>query len=662
MCGIAGILNLNGPRPIDEELLLKMLGVIRYRGPDESGIYIDPHVALGQVRLSIIGINGGTQPISNEDGSSWIVYNGEAFNYIELKEDLLKKGHRFKTETDTEVILHLYDEYGPGCLEKINGQFALAIWDSRKKELFLARDRMGIRPLYYCRKGHEFLFASEIKSIFMDPEIERTIDLQALNQIFTFWTTLTPKTMFENIFEVPPGHYVTIKDGSINQKAFWHIPYVPHQERLKITWEEAKEELKHLFKDAVRIRLRADVPVGAYASGGLDSSITTALIAKYFNNRLKTFSIGFEGKAFDESLYQKELVDYLGTDHHQTLATNSKIGEHFADVAWHCERPLLRTAPVPLFLLSRLVRENQYKVVLTGEGADEVFSGYNIFKEAKIRQFWARQPESRLRPLLLERLYPYIFRNPTRARAFFQRFYAVKPEDLSDPLFSHRIRWQTTGKNALFFSDNVRNTLNEYDPISDVKKLLPGDFASRDVLSRAQFLEMDIFLSNYLLSSQGDRVAMAHSLEIRLPFLDYRVIEFASRLPAKWKINGLDEKYILKQSFNGLIPDSIRKRVKQPYRAPIREVFFQDSSSELVDDMMSDDYLCKVGLFNAKKVGKLLDRYRKKDAVVDNEVQNMALVGILSTQLVHHQFIDNFPRKPVEAIKPDKIIRNKKLP
>ena len=662
MCGIAGILNLNGPRPIDEELLLKMLGVIRYRGPDESGIYIDPHVALGQVRLSIIGINGGTQPISNEDGSSWIVYNGEAFNYIELKEDLLKKGHRFKTETDTEVILHLYDEYGPGCLEKINGQFALAIWDSRKKELFLARDRMGIRPLYYCRKGHEFLFASEIKSIFMDPEIERTIDLQALNQIFTFWTTLTPKTMFENIFEVPPGHYVTIKDGSINQKAFWHIPYVPHQERLKITWEEAKEELKHLFKDAVRIRLRADVPVGAYASGGLDSSITTALIAKYFNNRLKTFSIGFEGKAFDESLYQKELVDYLGTDHHQTLATNSKIGEHFADVAWHCERPLLRTAPVPLFLLSRLVRENQYKVVLTGEGADEVFSGYNIFKEAKIRQFWARQPESRLRPLLLERLYPYIFRNPTRARAFFQRFYAVKPEDLSDPLFSHRIRWQTTGKNALFFSDNVRNTLNEYDPISDVKKLLPGDFASRDVLSRAQFLEMDIFLSNYLLSSQGDRVAMAHSLEIRLPFLDYRVIEFASRLPAKWKINGLDEKYILKQSFNGLIPDSIRKRVKQPYRAPIREVFFQDSSSELVDDMMSDDYLCKVGLFNAKKVGKLLERYRKKDAVVDNEVQNMALVGILSTQLVHHQFIDNFPRKPVEAIKPDKIIRNKKLP
>jgi asparagine synthase (glutamine-hydrolysing) len=658
MCGIAGILNLNEPRPIDEELLLKMLGVIRYRGPDESGIYMDPCIGMGQVRLSIIGINGGTQPISNEDGSSWIVYNGEAFNYIELKEELVRKGHRFRTETDTEVILHLYDEYGPQCLEKINGQFALAIWDSRKNELFLARDRMGIRPLYYCRKGNEFLFASEIKSIFMDPGIDRVIDLEALNQVFTFWTTLTPKTIFKNIFEVPPGHYVTIKDGSINQKAFWRIPHVPHQERMKVTLEEAKEELHYRLKDAVRIRLRADVAVGAYASGGLDSSITTALIAKHFNNRLKTFSIGFQGEAFDESAYQRELVDYLGTDHHQTLASNSSICEHFADTVWHCEKPLLRTAPVPLFLLSKLVSENQYKVVLTGEGADEVFGGYNIYKEAKIREFWARQPESSLRPLLLQRLYPFIFKNSSRAQAFFKQIYSVKPGDLEDSFFSHRIRWQTSGKNALFFSDDATDTLKGYDPIRDIEAKLPEDFTSRDVFSRAQFLEMNVFLSNYLLSSQGDRVAMANSLEIRLPFLDYRVVEFASRLPAKWKMNGLNEKYILKKSSVGMIPDSIRNRVKQPYRAPIRGVFFQDGSSEVVDDMMSEDYLKKVGLFNAKKVGKLVERYRRKDGGIDNEVQNMALVGILSTQLVHHQFIENFPWKPVEAIKPDKIVRN----
>lgn len=657
MCGIAGVLNLNGSRPISEDLLLRMLAVIRHRGPDESGAYFDSYVSLGQVRLSIIGINSGTPPITNENNSVWIVYNGEMFNFVELKEELLKKGHRFVTETDTEVVLHLYEEFGPGGLEKINGEFAFAIWDSNKKELFLARDRVGIRPLYYCRGGNEFLFASEIKSIFMDPKIDRAIDLRALDQIFTFWTTLTSKTIFKNIFEVPPGHYLIIKDGSIKQIPFWNIPYVPQQEILNITLEEAKEELKHLLQDAVRIRLRADVPVGAYASGGIDSSITTALISKNFNNRLKTFSIGFQSDKFDESSYQKELNDYLSTDHYQMLATNFEIGKYFADVTWHCEKPLLRTAPVPLFLLSRLVSESGYKVVLTGEGADEVFWGYNIFKESKIREFWARRPESVLRPLLLERLYPYIFENPTRARVFFHRFYHVKKDDLNDPFFSHQRRWQATGKNALFFSDEVRIALNGYDPLVDLTILLPGDFTSRDVLSRAQFLEMDIFLSNYLLSSQGDRVAMAHSLEIRLPFLDYRVVDFASRLPAKWKINGLNEKYILKQSFADLIPDSIKSRVKQPYRAPIREVFFQNGSSELMHDMLSDGYLKKARLFNPEKVNRLVERYRKKAGNLENEIQNMALVGILSTQLVYHQFVDRFPWKPINPFVPDKIIR-----
>ena len=353
-----------------------------------------------------------------------------------------------------------------------------------------------------------------------------------------------------------------------------------------------------------------------------------------------------------KAFIKKSWLNSLGTEHHQTLATNLKIRNHFADVVWHCEKPILRTAPVPLFLLSGLVREQQFKVVLTGEGADEVFAGYNIFKEAKVRQFWARQPESRLRPLLLERLYPYIFKNPSRTRAFFQRFYSVKPEDLEDPLFSHRIRWQNTGKNTLFFSDHVRDALDGYQPFDEIHRLLPEGFEHRDALSKAQFLEMDIFLSNYLLSSQGDRVAMAHSLEIRLPFLDHRVIEFASRLPPQWKISGLDEKYILKQSFNGLIPDSIRNRVKQPYRAPIREVFFHDPPSEFLDFMVSDDYLKKAGLFDAHKVGKLVARYRKTETAVDNEVQNMAIVGILSTQLVYHQFIENFPWKPIEPLHP----------
>jgi asparagine synthase (glutamine-hydrolysing) len=367
--------------------------------------------------------------------------------------------------------------------------------------------------------------------------------------------------------------------------------------------------------------------------------------------------MSFQEKPYDESSFQEKMVQLLGTEHRQTMITNSLIRDYFPDVVWHCEKPLLRTAPVPLFLLSKLVRENQFKVVLTGEGADEIFGGYNIFKEAKVRDFWSKQPNSNLRPLLLERLYPYIFQNPSRGRIFLQSFFSVTSGDLKEPLFSHRIRWKNSGKNVSFFSDQLMEAISYYHPVDDAASRLPSNFSSLDVLSRAQFLEMDIFLSNYLLSSQGDRVAMAHSLEIRLPYLDHRVIDFSSRLPAKWKIRGLKEKYILKQISHGFVTDQIRERPKQPYRAPIREVFFSDGLSDYVDDLLSEGSLKRAGYFNEKKVNRLVGKYKKSKSSISNEIQNMALVGILSTQLVHHQFIENFPYKQPTPIKLDKVIR-----
>ena len=655
MCGIAGILNLKEPYPIDEDLLCRMLSMIRHRGPDESGIFVDPHVGLGHNRLSIIGLEGGGQPIGNEDGSLWIVYNGEAFNYIELKEDLVQKGHTFTTTTDTEVVLHLFEEYGADCLSRINGQFALAIWDSRKKELFLARDRVGIRPLFYTFDNDRLRFASEIKALFADPAVSREADAEALQQVFTFWTTIGDRTFFKDVKELQPGHFMVVRGGRIRTEAWWSVPFYAQEERFPGSLEEARSVLEALLKDAVRLRLRADVPVGAYLSGGLDSSMTSALISRFFNNRLKTFSIGFQESDFDESIYQAEMTAWLETEHHRALVNNDKIREHFEDLVWHCEKPILRTAPVPLYLLSRLVRDNDFKVVLTGEGADEVFGGYNIFKEAKIRAFWGRHPESRLRPKLLEKLYPYVFKNPARGRAFLYGFYAVKPGDLEDPLLSHRIRWKNTGKNRIFFSDAVANASTEPDPEHLFSGRLPQGFADRDLLSRAQCLEMDIFLSNYLLSSQGDRPAMAHSLEIRLPFLDYRVIDFAMRLPPHWKINGLNEKYILKQAFIGLLPDRIKNRAKQPYRAPIREVFFSGPGGDYVDEMLSESALQKAGLFHPMKVERLLAKYRSGGH--GSEVQNMAVVGILSAQLLWHQYIENDPGSGVEPLQPDKVIR-----
>lgn len=654
MCGIAGICN---PGRSPEDLITRMVGALNHRGPDESGIYIDDSMAMGHARLSIIGLSDGIQPIGNEDGSLWIVYNGEVFNFPELRSLLLKKGHVFKTTTDTEVLLHLYEEYGRDCLSLVNGQFAFAIWDADKKELFMARDRVGIRPLFYCHAEGRLLFASEIKALFSDPLVKRELDLRALSQIFSFWTTVAGRTAFKGINELRPGHYLVYKEGRIvEDKAFWSLPYYNAEERWHGTFQEASEELHGLLQDAVRVRLRADVPVGAYLSGGLDSSIITSLISKKFNNNLQTFSVGFEDSPFDESSFQTEMVKYLGTHHCQTQVKNAQIRDNLPQVIWHCEKPILRTAPVPLFMLSKIVRDNNYKVVLTGEGADEIFGGYNIFKEAKVRNFWARQPASKFRPLLLEKLYPYIFKNPSRGRMFLQQFYNVAAGDLNDPFFSHRIRWKNTGKNSRFFSDDFLNVTRDYRPEQELLESLPHGFDGRDLLAKAQYLEISIFLSNYLLSSQGDRVAMAHSLELRVPFLDYRVVDFAMKLPPQWKIKGLDEKYILKKTFANHLPPRITYRRKQPYRAPISDVFFNRIPG-YADYMLSDQYLKKTGIFDPKRTGYLVSKFKKADRYGESETENMALTGIISTQLLHHQFIENFPARNQQVTSIGKIIR-----
>ena len=654
MCGITGILNLSAQEPPSLEQITAMISPLRHRGPDQSGVYLDDAVAMGNLRLSIIGLGDGIQPICNETGKLWIVYNGEAFNYIELKSDLIQKGHRFATGTDTEVLLHLYEEYGTKCLGMINGQFALSIWDSEKKELFLARDRVGIRPLYYTCSAGRLIFASEIKAI-LAVGVARQLDLEALSQVFTFWTTLPGRTVFQGVQEVPPGHFMRVKDSRIDLQPYWRIPFYPPEERLT-SLGEAAEQLRDLLNDAVRLRLRADVPVGAYLSGGLDSSIIATLISRNCLSHLKTFSLGFQAAPFDESSFQHDLINYLGTDNRQVSISNAEIRQFFPDTVWHCEKPMLRTAPVPMFLLSGLVRSEGYKVVLSGEGADEIFGGYNIFKEAKIRDYWARQPASQRRPLLLERLYPYVFQNPARGRSYLRDFFAVKPHEPEHPYFSHQVRWENSRRNLGFFSDDCRATLCAYDPVQELARWLPGDFSRRDLLSRAQLLEMELFLASFLLSSQGDRVGMAHSVEMRHPFLDFRVIDFAFRLPPRWKIRGLNEKYLLKRAFKGQIPESIVRRAKQPYRAPIRELFYSQAPADYVDELLSEESLRAYGYFNPKKVSRLYGKFRAAGPDFASEFENMALVGTLSTQLLHQQFVKGDRLGAAAQLRPDRVI------
>ena len=422
MCGIVGIVNIQGDQPIQEETLRRMLAMIRHRGPDQFGIYLDDQAGLGNARLSIIDLHGGQQPIANEDETLWIVFNGEIFNYVELRSDLEARGHRFTTSTDTEVILHLYEDHGPACLSLLNGQFAIALWDAREQTLFLARDRVGILPLFYTIVDGALIFGSEIKAMLADPRTPRVIDPVALEQIFTFWSTLSPRTIFRNIVDLPPGHYLIARRGQIDIRPYWRLEFgLPVRERSE---DEYIEELRDLLIDATRIRLRADVPVGAYLSGGLDSSTVAAIVRSAAGVHLDTFSIAFSDPEFDESSFQRQMAQFLGTDHQVAFVTHADIGRVFPEVIWHTETPILRTSPAPLFLLSQLVRDRNYRVVLTGEGTDEFLAGYDIFKEAKVRRFWARQPTSRLRPLLFRRLYPWIAGFASSNTAYLSAFLA----------------------------------------------------------------------------------------------------------------------------------------------------------------------------------------------------------------------------------------------
>jgi asparagine synthase (glutamine-hydrolysing) len=638
MCGIAGYVN-GDTGTLSSSDLEKMMRNIRHRGPDAAGTYINSECGLGHLRLSIIDLSGGDQPMENEDGSLQIVFNGEIFNYIELREELMRKGHIFATRSDTEVILHMYEEVGEDCVSRFNGQWAFAIWDRRERKLFLSRDRLGVRPLFYTFAGGAFLFASEVKALFGCSQVSREIDIDALDQIFTFWHCLPPRTAFRGISELPPGHSAYVSHGAIRTRCYWDICYGSADSDLEKAEETAQEELTELLDDAVRIRLRSDVPVGAYLSGGLDSTLITAL-AKRYANKLRTFSVRFDESEFDEGPYQQEATLYLETEHHEVRCTNREIGEAFPQVVWHTEKPILRAAPAPLFILSRLVRDSGYKVVLTGEGADELFGGYDIFKECKIRQFWAAHPESKLRPLLLRRLYPYLADMQSQPASFLRLFYGVRPEDLESCFFSHLPRWRMTAKLKLFFSDEVRNALNGREVKCDLKSGLPESYFAWSRFARAQYLEARGLLPNYILSSQGDRVAMAHSVEGRFPFLDPRVVELSARLPARLKVKALREKYLLKRCAAGIVPPAVALRKKQPYRAPDAQSLLRDRSIGFVDDLLSPEQLRRDGLFDARAVSALVRKGRSGE--ISGAGDNMAAVGIISTQLLTHQYINHW--------------------
>ncbi|MEJ2037959.1 MAG: asparagine synthase (glutamine-hydrolyzing) [Desulfosarcinaceae bacterium] len=650
MCGIAGIVNYAHPEPW-EDVLHPMLRSMHHRGPDATGLYHSDLAGLGHARLSIIDLAGGHQPMHNEKRDVWIVFNGEIFNYPELTRDLVKRGHRFYTQSDTEVIVHLYEEYGSGLFQHLNGQFAIGIWDHEKRRLLLGRDRMGIRPLFYHHKGQRLHFASEIKALLTDARVPRRLNRQTLSDVFTCWTPVDPMTAFEDIFQLPPGHFAIFDSTGFRQERYWQLDFSEEATDAR-PQEELIEEMRDLLLDAARIRLRADVPVGAYLSGGIDSTFISTLVKKHFNNKLNTFSVQFTDKRFDERAFQQQALSAIRTEHRAVECADEDIGRLFPQVVWHAEAPTIRTAPTPLMMLSGLVRRSDFKVVLTGEGADEIFAGYNIFKEAKIRRFWARHPDSACRPHLLRKLYPYIFDSQTgQANAFLFGFFKKSLTDVNSPVYSHLVRWQNTHQLKNFFTrDFLPEDTGLERFVQRISAQLPSAFGHWPPLGKAQYLESTLFLSNYLLSTQGDRMAMANSVEGRFPFLDHRVVQLAASLPPGLRLHGLTEKYLLKQMARGQVPDELITRAKQPYRAPISRCFMGAAPPDYVPELLGEQALKQSGCFEAAKVQRLVAKCRQQEGRLASERENMALVAILSTQLLDHQFIRSFPKFPAEPM------------
>ncbi|WP_439183626.1 asparagine synthase (glutamine-hydrolyzing) [Carboxylicivirga taeanensis] len=636
MCGIVGFLNHNFIADHQQVILNKMLTRIAYRGPDETGLYLHPKCAMGSVRLSIVDLSSGQQPLTNQDGTMWIAYNGEVYNHIELRAKLKKKGHQFRTSSDTEVVLHMYEEYGAACLSQLNGQFAFSIWDEKRKRLFLARDRFGIRPLFYTQVNHQLIYASEIKCLFEHPQVERAVDHYGLKESLTFWAPLSPGTFFDGVKELPAGCYLEADSSGFSIEHYWKHQFTDNY--FQGSRDEAAEELRMLLKDSVKLRLRADVPVAAYLSGGLDSSVTTALVKEIKPDILNTFSIGFDERSFDESAYQNEVAGFFNTNHKSISCSNEDIAKWLPLAVYHAETPLLRTSPIPMMLLSSLVRQNNIKVVLTGEGADEILGGYNIFKEAIIRQFWSRQPHSKIRPLLLKRLYPYIPQLEGASALHLKMFFGYQLEHTDSPVYSHLVRWRNGQQLTNLLAVDVAKSIENYHPIQNLSERLFEEVKGYSVLEKAQLIESRLFMSGYLLSSQGDRMAMANSVEGRYPFLDHRVVEFCATLPDDYKIKGLNEKVLLKTMMQNQLPPSVINRPKQAYRAPVAQSLVHDP--QLLDEYLNSDFLKQSGLFNPAKVAALLKKIQASPSVTEQD--SMALIGVLTSQILYKQFISDY--------------------
>jgi len=588
--------------PSSRQLINKMNQVMLHRGPDDEGYYFDEKVALGMRRLSIIDLVTGHQPIHNEDKNIWIVYNGEIYNFPELRKQLQEKGHKFYTKSDTEVIVHLYEEEEERFVKKLNGMFAIAIWDKKKNKLLLARDRLGIKPLHYLQLKNHFFFSSEIKSL-LQTDYQREIDFDSLSQFFTFEYIPAPKSIFKGIKKLLPGHIIVIQNNEIKTSPYWDVKHEYEKKNLKNKAYYA-EEIYQRLKESVKKRLISDVPLGVFLSGGIDSSSVTGLMSQVTSSKIKTFSIGFEEESFNELGYAKIVADYFGTDHQEFVVKSDLVKELVPVLMKYLDEPLADASIIPTYIISKLARK-YVTVALAGDGGDELFAGYDTYKAYQVARLYRRVPKF-IRDKLVKKI---VYLLPASKKRLSFEFKAKKFISGIDypPEVSNYIWWgaYNPAEKENLFSSELKSSF-ETDPFLPVFNHSENCQARR-ALDRLSYLDMKLYLQDDLLV-KVDRMSMANSLEIRVPFLDHDFVDFATSIPSFLKLKGLRTKYILKKTMGRHLPQEAIHRPKIGFDIPLG-VWIKNELRDFTLSVLSPSKMKNHGFFNDSYIKQLLEEH-----------------------------------------------------
>ncbi len=635
MCGICGIVNFDNDGHIDGEILRRMCDVLKHRGPDDEGYFTGtsdsggpPGIGLGIKRLAIIDLETGHQPIHNEDGKIWVVYNGEIYNFPELREETERRGHKYYTKSDTETIVHLYEDYGASCVKYLRGMFAFGLWDGHRNELLLARDRLGQKPLVYTVHRGNLIFASEIKSILQYPGLKCQVNMDALHYYLTYQFVPGPLTMFEGIKKLPPANVLLCdRKGNIKLQRYWQLNY---SNKLKLNEKEYSRRILDLLKESTKMRLISDVPLGAFLSGGLDSSTVVGLMSRLADKPVKTFSVGFEEKSFTELKYARLVADYFHTEHSEFMVKPDVI-EILPRLIWHYNEPFADPSAIPTYYIGRETAK-YVKVALNGDGGDENFAGYDRYKANKLSTYYGKLPEF-VREAIIRRLVRNLPESTKRKDLIRRLKQFVQASSFSPE--RRNVKWHSFFDDDMkqsLYSEKTRDRFRDFDTFGYMADIT-GQSDAEDFLDRILYTDMMTYLPDNLLVKM-DIATMANSLETRSPFLDYKLIEFSAQIPARLKLRGFTSKYILKKALKNLLPGEILYRGKMGFGLPIGE-WLRGGLKSYVQEVLLHKRCIDRGYFEKETVQRLLDEH------ISGRVDHgYRLWILLNLELWHQMFLD----------------------